>query len=380
MTLDTNCSVKKKQFGSDKTKTSPTTKGKRLKTSAKEAKPAKKKQPTKTSKAKGLTVLSDVALTEAEQMKLATKRSLTEFHNSHASGSVADEGIDDDAKIKSNDNDDDDDDADNQDDDYQEHDDQDNVNEQTDSDNDDSDEEIQGANVEEENMDEEATNKEDEVNELYRDVNVNLEGRDTKMTDASLTNVQGTQVTEDTHVIITNPVNPKGQRQSSFVSSGFVFNMLNPGPDTGIDSVFNINTESTSLVEVSVTTIAEEPLSAAITLPPPPTPLITHLQQTPVPTPAIMNEAVKIVVQLQSDRLKDEAQAKNEVFINKLNDNIKKIIKDQVKEQVKAQVSKILPKIEKTVNEQLNAEVLTRSSNESKTSHTIVANLSELEL
>nr|GEY90181.1 hypothetical protein [Tanacetum cinerariifolium] len=248
------------------------------------------------------------------------------------------------------------------------------------TDDEDSDEEIQGANVEEENMDEEATNKEDEVNELYRDVNVNLEGRDTKMTDASLTNVQGTQVTEDTHVIITNPVNPKGQRQSSFVSSGFVFNMLNPGPDTGIDSVFNINTESTSLVEVSVTTIAEEPLSAAITLPPPPTPLITHLQQTPVPTPAIMNEAVKIVVQLQSDRLKDEAQAKNEVFINKLNDNIKKIIKDQVKEQVKAQVSKILPKIEKTVNEQLNAEVLTRSSNESKTSHTIVANLSELEL
>ncbi|GKF28364.1 hypothetical protein Tco_0094706, partial [Tanacetum coccineum] len=67
-------------------------------------------------------------------------------------------------------------------------------------------------------------------------------------------------------------------------------------------------------------------------------------------------------------------------FINKLDDNIKKIIKDQVKEQVKAQVSKILPKIEKTVNEQLEAEVLTRSSNESKISHDVAANLSELEL
>ncbi|GJR05008.1 reverse transcriptase domain-containing protein [Tanacetum coccineum] len=43
-------------------------------------------------------------------------------------------------------------------------------------------------------------------------------------------------------------------------------------------------------------------------------------------------------------------------------------------------IESILPKIEKTVNEQLEAEVLTRSSNESKTSHAVVANLSELEL
>ncbi|GKE24262.1 hypothetical protein Tco_1435774, partial [Tanacetum coccineum] len=57
-------SVKKKQVGSDKTKTPPTTKGKRLKTSTKAVKPAKKKQPVKTSKAKGLTVLSEVGLTD----------------------------------------------------------------------------------------------------------------------------------------------------------------------------------------------------------------------------------------------------------------------------------------------------------------------------
>nr|GEZ26944.1 hypothetical protein [Tanacetum cinerariifolium] len=93
-----------------------------------------------------------------------------------------------------------------------------------------------------------------------------------------------------------------------------------------------------------------------------------------------MNEVMKVVVQLHSDRLKDEDQAKNEDFLNKLDENIKKIIKEQVKEQVKAQVSKILPKIEKTINEQLEAEVLTRSSNSSKTSHTAAANLSKLEL
>nr|GEY32964.1 hypothetical protein [Tanacetum cinerariifolium] len=44
------------------------------------------------SKAKGLTVLSEVTLTEAEHMKLATKRSLIKIHSSHASGSDADEG------------------------------------------------------------------------------------------------------------------------------------------------------------------------------------------------------------------------------------------------------------------------------------------------
>ncbi|GJY41738.1 hypothetical protein Tco_0429008 [Tanacetum coccineum] len=93
-----------------------------------------------------------------------------------------------------------------------------------------------------------------------------------------------------------------------------------------------------------------------------------------------MHEAIKTDVQLQSKRLRDEAQAENKDFLNKLDDNIKKIIKDQFKEQVKAQVSKILPKIEKTVNEQLKTEVMTRSSTESKTSLAIATNLSELEL
>ncbi|GJR83676.1 hypothetical protein Tco_0154461 [Tanacetum coccineum] len=88
----TKASVKKKQIGSDKTTTSSTTKGKRLKTSAKTAKPAKKKQPAKTSMDKGLTVLSEVALTEAEQLKLVIEISKIQTHNSHASGSGADEG------------------------------------------------------------------------------------------------------------------------------------------------------------------------------------------------------------------------------------------------------------------------------------------------
>ncbi|GJS42075.1 hypothetical protein Tco_0567118 [Tanacetum coccineum] len=127
--------------------------------------------------------------------------------------------------------------------------------------------------------------------------------------------------------------------------------MLNPSTETGIESIFNLNTESTSLVDVLVTTIAEPPLLSATTLPPPTIPFITHLQLTPAPTPTTvplvpysvslipgivdtylankMHEAVKIAIQLQSDRLRDEAQAENKDFINKLDDNIKKIIKDQ---------------------------------------------------
>nr|GEY36294.1 hypothetical protein [Tanacetum cinerariifolium] len=52
----------------------------------------------------------------------------------------------------------------------------------------------------------------------------------------------------------------------------------------------------------------------------------------------------------------------------------------QVKEKVKVQVSKILPKIQQTVNEQPKAEVLTRSSNSSKTFYVVAADLSEMEL
>ncbi|GJW68461.1 hypothetical protein Tco_0122885 [Tanacetum coccineum] len=59
--------------------------------------------------------------------------------------------------------------------------------------------------------------------------------------------------------------------------------MLNPIPDTGIDSIFN--TGATSLVDVSVITIAKPPLVFATTIPPTPTPLITHMQQTPFPIP-----------------------------------------------------------------------------------------------
>nr|GEV50202.1 hypothetical protein [Tanacetum cinerariifolium] len=93
-----------------------------------------------------------------------------------------------------------------------------------------------------------------------------------------------------------------------------------------------------------------------------------------------MNEAVKAEVQLKLDRLRDDVKVENEDFINKINESMKKMIKEQVKVQAKEQVSNILSRIKKFVNEQLEDEVLTHSSNESKTSHAVATNLSELEL
>nr|GFA34936.1 hypothetical protein [Tanacetum cinerariifolium] len=93
-----------------------------------------------------------------------------------------------------------------------------------------------------------------------------------------------------------------------------------------------------------------------------------------------MNEAVKVAVQIQSDRLRDEAQAENDEFLKTIDENKQKIIKEQVNKQIKVQVSKILPKTEQTVNELLEAEVLTRPSNSSKTYYAVAADLSEMEL
>ncbi|GJT97583.1 retrovirus-related pol polyprotein from transposon TNT 1-94 [Tanacetum coccineum] len=64
----------------------------KIKSKANVAKPNKKKQLQRRQKPKDkrFSILSEFALTEAEQLKLATKRSKTQFHSSHASGS--DEG------------------------------------------------------------------------------------------------------------------------------------------------------------------------------------------------------------------------------------------------------------------------------------------------
>nr|GEX06918.1 hypothetical protein [Tanacetum cinerariifolium] len=247
---------------------------------------------------------------------------------------------------------------------------------------------------------EEGHDEEEEEDELYRDVNIN-QGM----------GIQMTQEFEDSHVTLI-PVNPDGQQQSSSVSSQFVTSMLNPTLDVGMELIL----ETTSQMHVqTLTSVASLPMSAP-TLTSSTIANITTTQQAPTPPttapstliqdlpnfgsllgfnnrlrtleanfsefmqtnqfaravsaiPGIvhrymdqrMNEAVKVAIQIQSDRLCEEAQKENDEFLKTIDENMQKIIKEQVKEQVKVQVSKILPKIEQIVNEQLEAESIERS-------------------
>ncbi|GJW25811.1 hypothetical protein Tco_0039622 [Tanacetum coccineum] len=78
----------------------------------------------------------------------------------------------------------------------------------------------------------------------------------------------------------------------------------------------------------------------------------------------------------EHDKLREEAQAENQDFLNSLDSNMKRIIK----EQVKAKTSKIMTKVEKYVTETLRAEVLVRSTNQPQTSYAVASSLSEFEL
>ncbi|GKE24353.1 hypothetical protein Tco_1435865 [Tanacetum coccineum] len=216
-------------------------------------------------KTKGLTVLSKVALTEAEQTKLATKRSKKYFHMSHASGSG--DGVDIQSKVP----------------DKQQQkvtgtnegagvrpevpdvpeynseskeeswtfnnlthpnlstykaDDQEEEEEKADDEEVSSDQRVstppdydltdEEENKEGDDKDKDGEQEQDEEDDLYRDVNINLERSDTEITDA-----QVNKDMEDAHMTLTAaPL--VVQQQSSPVSSDLVSKFINPSLDTGI--------------------------------------------------------------------------------------------------------------------------------------------------
>nr|GEY53109.1 hypothetical protein [Tanacetum cinerariifolium] len=204
----TKASVRKTRSSFDTTITLLMVAGTRLSTSA------EGKQPAKSFKAKGLSVLSEVAMNEVEQIKLATKRSLQQTHISQASGLSADEGTgiisgvpdvptdesDEEISWKSSDEDDQDDDDDDDDDQDDNDDDQDTDNDSNEfihpklsiheketkdeesfdpivqtpenSDDEGNDDASLGMNV----GGKEGQDAKDDDEELYKDVNINLEG------------------------------------------------------------------------------------------------------------------------------------------------------------------------------------------------------------
>ncbi|GJZ46527.1 hypothetical protein Tco_0594123 [Tanacetum coccineum] len=302
----------------------------------------KEKQEKKSGKGKQKTTeletISEADLTEAEQLKIITKRSRQDSTLSQWFS-----GADEELMTKISDN------------------------------------EVKGTNVEGAKSDEDATYEEDQGKRaVERYTNTNLEWKD--------------------------------RRNSSSVSSGFVSNMLNPNQDTGVDDIFGQHTEATSLIDTPVTAIMEPSFTAQTIRPPTPNPLVIQTQQPPILTtrlkalednfselrqtnqyakalssiPGIvdqylankMQEAVDVAVQLKYDRIREESNNANQQFLDSIDEGMKKIIKEQVKKEV----SKITPKIEKLVIDQLESEVLVRSSKEANTSHAVAANLSELEL
>ncbi|GJZ48936.1 hypothetical protein Tco_0603126 [Tanacetum coccineum] len=327
-------------------------------TAPKEKKSGKGKQKTTE-----LENISEADLTEAEQLKIVTKRSRQETHSSHASGSGADEGTGDD------------DDA--------------------------------------ENMTfiRLLRKKEDDV--MTIPMMENDQGRCDANDDDKISD-DGAMSDKDALM------NRQGNEASSSVSSGFVSNMLNPNQDTGVDDIFRQNTEATSFID---TNINRPPTPHPIIIQPQQQPIMTpatttssllqnlpnfaslfgfdhrlkalednfsELKQTNQYAEALssipstvdqylahkMQEAVDVAVQLKYDRIREESSTANQQFLETIDDGMKKIIKEHVKKEV----SKIIPKVEKFVNDRLESEVLVRSSKEANSSHAVAANLSELEL
>ncbi|GJR62813.1 hypothetical protein Tco_1504975 [Tanacetum coccineum] len=206
--------VKNKAYpkSSPKKKSAQASEGKRLKTSAKVTKPAKKNQLATMSKAKGLNVLSKKSNDEDDD----------DDQNDDNADTEDDDDQNDDNADTEDDDDQNDDNADNEGDD-----DQDDDNEQTESNNDDDDfvhPKLSTFN-EKERQDEEDKEEEWSDDEAYDEETQGV-------------NVEGEELNEEE----TNK-----EDESSSVSSGFISNMLNPNPDTSIDSILNLNTKSTSL-------------------------------------------------------------------------------------------------------------------------------------
>nr|GEX40781.1 hypothetical protein [Tanacetum cinerariifolium] len=218
-------------------------------------------------------------------------------------------------------------------------------------------EEDQGVRISEE----ERLNEEEEAEKLYRDVNIN-QGR----------GIQATLDVEDSHMTLTL-VHPNGQQQSSSVSSHFMTSMLNPPSDVGMESIFMTASSLVAPLQTSTPIMTPSTNSIITTIshaPIPPTTIPSEVLQN-LPTfdsvfrfedrlksleanfseyiqtnpfaEAVSNilgivhhymnprmtEAVRVAVQIQTNRLYDSYQRENDEFLQTINENMKRIIKEQ---------------------------------------------------
>nr|GEX77979.1 hypothetical protein [Tanacetum cinerariifolium] len=294
-----------------------------------------KKQPAKKTKENGLVVLSEVTLSKAEQIKLATKKEARKTFTYHMQVAQVIE-----LTLSQSEDECDNDDGDNDDDD--ESDDHDDASDderiesdskeipdpnltnvdQTEYEEEDVDEGVWSPSndefTNEEKLDDEETmdDEEDEevLKELYEDVNVNLEkGFEQEEEDAHLT-----------LTLFSDAQKADEPVQSSSVSFDFTSKFLNL-----------VSALEYELSELKQTNQFAKDVSLILGI------VDKYLASK-------MKEAVNVVVQLQTNKLREEAQAKNQDFLNQVDSTVNKIIKDQVKEQV----SKMMSKIEKGRDDQ----------------------------
>nr|GEW34730.1 hypothetical protein [Tanacetum cinerariifolium] len=383
----------------------------------------KGKQATKASKAKSLSALAEVAMTEAQQLKLATKRSMQQTHISQASGFGTDEGTgsipgvhdaptdesEEEISWNSTDEEGNDDDDDNEQDDDEAHDD-----DQEDEGDDEEDDEEEGGDDEQasnkeefihsslsthakeetrdeesfdpnpktpENTDDEGNgeenlglnvgreggqDEEDEADELYRDVNINL-GRGIQLRD-----VHTNQEIEDSYMTLT-PINPDGQQQSSSVSSQFVTSMFNPTPDVRMESIF----ETTSQMDVQTPTSVAPLLLSAPTLTPSTLTTITTTQQAPIPPTTAPSTLLQDLPNFGSlFRFDNRLKTLEANFSEFMQTNQFARASDRLRKEAQKENDEFL----KTIDENMQKNIKEQVKEQVKASYAVVPDLSEIEL
>nr|GEW92770.1 retrovirus-related Pol polyprotein from transposon TNT 1-94 [Tanacetum cinerariifolium] len=305
---------------------------------------AKGKQPAKATKAKSLSALSEVATTEAKQLKLVLKRSRHQMHISQPGGSGTNEGTgskpgvsdvpsddldeeiswnssdDEDTDAQEKDKDDDEGDGKDKSDDEEEDDDDDKDGDKKGNDDDD-DEEIakidehddtergrdddEESESDEESDDEETMEEEsfdpiprtpkdseddgnDEDDQGFKDGEEEWlneeEEADELYRDVDINQGRGLQLSqdiEDSYVTLT-PLKPDGQQESSLVSSQFITSMQNPTIDAGVESIFATALSSVSPLPTPTPTMTPSIIAT-----------ITTKSQAPIPSTPILSEVLQ---------------------------------------------------------------------------------------
>nr|GEW44577.1 hypothetical protein [Tanacetum cinerariifolium] len=346
---------------------------------------AKGKQPAKATKAKSLSALSEVAMAEAEQLKLSSDDEGADDQGKDGDDDEGDEGDESDEGEEDTDEDKD---GDERDDDEE--------NQEVAKFNEKDDAEGGRDDNEESKSDEENNDEETRDEESFDPIPKTPESSKDKSDDEE---DQGLNIGEEGHVdeeeednsIEMSILTREGQENSS-VSSQFVTSMLSPSSDAGMESIFT--TASSSLAPITTSTPIMTP-STIVTIttinqaPIPPTPISSEVLQN-LPTFALvfhfedrlksleanffkyrqtnlfveavsaipsivdqymnqqMNEAIRVAVQILTNRLHDSYERENDEFLQTINENMKRTIKE--------------------------------SSHSSRTSYAVAADLSEMDL